>query len=162
IVEYEQSTLAADDGLQRHLAPPQTEQIGERPLRIFEVEVATVVVMLQIERAVVSVAGVFDLNDRHASHADVLDQRLLDLLPSVLIRNLGDDQIVALRLVLEEIHLAHQFLGQESSQERRVAVGGADVEELLQPRALLAMKLPRLFGARIVEAAADVFPDLEA
>src|SRR5207249_11243144 len=125
-----------------------------------EMQVGTVVVVMPIECTVVSVTGVFDLDDRYAPHADVLDQRLLDLLPAVLVRDLGHDQIVALRLVLEKIQLAHQFLGEESPQERSVAVGGADVEELLQPSAPRAMKLLRFFRAWIVEAAADVFPDL--
>jgi hypothetical protein len=71
------------------------------------VQIPPVVVVLEIERAVVSVSAVLDLDDRHRSHADVLDQGFLDLLPAVLVGHVRHHEIVAFGLVLKEVHPAH-------------------------------------------------------
>src|SRR5689334_2809268 len=93
-----------------------------------------------------------DLDGWHRARADLPQERVLDVVPVFLVRDLGDDQMLAAWLPGEDIELATKILGQEATQERHVALALADLEQFG----------PALLGMLTAEAFLDVAPDHEA
>ncbi|MEA3220797.1 MAG: hypothetical protein OZX49_01912 [Immundisolibacter sp.] len=114
---------------------------------------------MQLAGAVV--VGIVDADDREGRHADRADQRVANLPPAVLVGHALHDVFVVLRAELVHVHLAHQPAGQELAQERGVAIRLADAHQRRHAVGGPAVALA-LLGRRVLAAAQDVVPQLEA
>src|SRR5439155_15790784 len=110
VVERQQCAFGADDGLEDDLAAPQAVHVAERLLGVLEVEIAAVVLVDEIERALVAEVGILDADHGDAGHADVPQQLLLDIAPPLLVGDLADDEVIALGLILEQVEGTNQRL----------------------------------------------------
>src|SRR5689334_7137559 len=157
--EREQRLFAVDLGVENDFAAPELIEVAKRLLRVLELEVAPVVMVFEVEHAVLAVIRVLDLDDGNRSGADVADERFFDRAPVLVVGDARDDLIAAAALVLEEIQLADQIFGEIAPEEGRVALDLADLENLFPARFRMR---PAVLARRLVPAALDVLPDLDA
>src|SRR5262252_128666 len=108
------------------------------------------------------VIGVLDLNDGDAPHPDAFEQCFFYLTPTVFIRHFRDDKFFTTWFVLEHVHLAHQLLGQKTTEEGDVAINITGFKHCLGAGfGRLSVFLNFLTG-RIIVSSFDIIPEFQS
>src|SRR5689334_11696228 len=105
--EIQQRALTVENGLHGHASSPELVQVAEGFFGVFELEIATVMVMLEQQGTIVIVVGIFYFDYGNGAGADVLNQSFLDLAPVLLIGHAAHYLLITTALILEQVELAN-------------------------------------------------------
>ena len=90
---------------------PQLVQVLQSFLGILKLQIASIVMMPEEQRAILVVIGVFNFDDWYRARADILNQGFFDLTPVEVIGDSTDDSFISPRSIFEKIKFSHEFFG---------------------------------------------------
>src|SRR5689334_13344075 len=126
--EIQERTLTVQNGLHGDASSPELVQVAQAFFGVFELEIATVMVVLEQQYTVIVVIGIFYFDYGNGAGTDILNQRFLDLAPVLLVGDPAHHLLITTAFVLEQIELANEIFGQITTQKRRIALDLAHLE----------------------------------
>src|SRR5215831_19559919 len=105
--EIQKRALTVEHGFHRHPSSPELIEVAQGFFGIFELQVTAVMVVLQQQRTIIIIIGIFNFDHGNRAGANVLNQSLLDLAPIFFIGDPAHYLFIATLLVLEQVELSN-------------------------------------------------------